>query len=121
MTLGQSVWFWRGRFLWRKSGAAVPLCKKPHHLAAGHFAERPLFHNLPTNPLAEDTGDHPHAAAVFHHFLYGFQMPDGAGKAVEHGLGVFMNVGMAASAVRVRDPLRVQIGVAVERFVFHGF
>ena len=28
---------------------------------------------------------------------------------------------MAASAVRVRDPLCVQIGVAVERFVFHGF
>ena len=38
-------------------------------------------------------------AAVFDHLPHGFQMPDGAGEAVEDGLGVFVHMAVALGVV----------------------
>ena len=50
-------------------------------------------------------------AAVFDHLPHGFQMPDGAGEAVEDGLGVFVHMAVALGVVVAVCVLMVVVSV----------
>ena len=51
--------------------------------------------------------------AVLDHPAHGFQMPDGAGEAVEDGLRVFMDVAVCAARVVVVVALVVRVAAMV--------
>ena len=73
---------------------------------------------LPVLSMA-DLNQHFGAVAPFlDHALDRLQMADGAREAVDHGLGIFVGMGVPAMPVRVRDAGGVQRGV---RFLAQRF